>query len=291
MPGQDPDIYTFRLKDKTLDLRSGPQLMGILNVTPDSFSDGALYDEPSAATERALSMIEAGAHLIDIGGESTRPGAEPVSDGEEIRRVVPVIERIRRSRPDMPLSIDTRSAGVAEAALGAGADAVNDVSALRHDQRMIEVVLGHDAGVFLMHMEGTPGDMQRDPQYEDVVGEVRDFLRERAEFAVAAGIAPDRIALDPGIGFGKTLEHNLALIRDVAAFGELGFAVLLGVSRKRFIGEILGIEDPRDRLMGTAAAVAWSLFAGVQIFRVHDVAEISQTLRICQAIVGTRLAE
>ena len=288
MPGIEPIHSALRLKNKTLGLRGGPLVMGALNVTPDSFSDGARFLDPSAAAQHAATLFEHGAHLIDVGGESTRPGARPVPAAEQIRRVVPAIERIRVHNADLPLSVDTRSADVADAALLAGADAVNDVSALRRDDKMIAVVRAHRAGLFLMHMRGTPADMQTDPHYDDVVTEVRDFLRDRAEFAVANGIDRDRIAIDPGIGFGKTLEHNLALLRNLPALVELGFPVLLGVSRKSFIGHILGIENPRDRLMGTAATVAWGAFAGAHIFRVHDVAEMSQVLRVCHAITGPR---
>jgi len=288
MPRIEPIHSALRLKNKTLDLCGRPLLMGVINVTPDSFSDGTHALDPQALSERAATLIEQGAHLIDVGGESTRPGSKPVPAAEQIRRVVPVIERIRAHNADLPLSIDTQLADVADAALRAGADAVNDVSALRHDDKMIEVVRAHAAGLFLMHMQGTPADMQTAPNYDDVVTEVRDFLRDRADFAVANGIDRDRIAIDPGIGFGKTLDHNLALLRDLPALLELGFPVLLGVSRKSFIGHILGIEDPRDRLIGTAAAVAWGAFAGTHIFRVHDVAEMSQVLRVCHAIIGPR---
>ena len=258
--------------------------MGVLNVTPDSFSDGGLYLDPQAAVDHGLRLAEQGADLIDVGGESTRPGAKPVPAAEQIRRVVPVISGLRRASLKLPLSIDTRSAAVAEAALEAGADAVNDVAALRHDRRMIEVVRDYRAGLFLMHMRGTSADMQADPRYHDVVAEVSAFLGERAAFALAGGVRREGIALDPGIGFGKTLIHNLLLLKHLDRLVQLGFPVLLGVSRKRFLGELLGLESPDRRVVGTAAAVAWGCFAGAHILRVHDLAEMVQTITVCRAI-------
>jgi dihydropteroate synthase len=262
--------------------------MGVLNVTPDSFSDGGLYLEPQAAVGHGVRMVEQGADLIDVGGESTRPGADPIGADEQHRRVIPVICGLRQAGVQVPISIDTRSAKVAEAALQAGADAVNDVSALRHDGRLVEVVRDSGAGLLLMHMRGTPQDMQVDPRYGDVVAEVRGFLAERAALASDAGVPGECIAVDPGIGFGKTLNHNLLLLRHLDQFVGLGYPVLLGVSRKTFLGQLLKEERPERRVMGTAAAVAWAAFAGVHIVRVHDVAEIVQTLTVCRAILAEK---
>src|SRR5215217_1836767 len=233
---------------------SGPVLIGILNVTPDSFSDGGDFFDPESAANHAATMLDEGAEIIDVGGESTRPGSDPVPQEEEARRVVPVIRAILADRPDAVISIDTYRAATAGVALAAGARVVNDVTALRGDPRMADVVAGSGCPVVLMHMLGEPKTMQRNPRYKDVVREVRDFLATRAEHAVAAGVEPENIILDPGIGFGKTLEHNLALLRHLDSLVELGFPVLFGASRKRFIGRITGVEDARDRVSGTMAA-------------------------------------
>jgi dihydropteroate synthase len=256
--------------------------MGILNVTPDSFSDGGEFLDAEAAVKRALQMVEQGADIVDVGGESTRPGSDQVSSGEERARVTPVIERLAEET-DAPISIDTRKADVARAAIDAGATIVNDVSA-GADPRMFEVVRDSTAGLVLMHMKGDPKTMQEDPQYGDVVAEVKEFLRERAEAAIFAGIQRERLCIDPGIGFGKALEHNLALVRNVDAFLELGLPVLVGPSRKRFIGSILGTEAD-ERVEGTAAAVAWLVGQGANIVRVHDVKEIARVIRVVDAIV------
>jgi dihydropteroate synthase len=260
-----------------------PVLVGVLNVTPDSFSDSGDFFDPERAASRAATMLDEGAQIVDVGGESTRPGSDPVPPDEEVRRVVPVIRTIRASRPDAILSIDTYRATTAEAALEAGASIVNDVTALRGDPRMSGVVAEARCPVILMHMLGEPKTMQHDPRYQDVVREVRDFLAARAEHAVAAGV--DNIILDPGIGFGKTLEHNLALLRDLASLVELGFPLLVGVSRKRFVGRISGVEEPKDRVFGSVAANVVAYQNGATFFRVHDVRANREALAVAQAIL------
>jgi len=251
-------------------------VMGVLNVTPDSFSDGGAFLNPDAAADRALAMEREGADIIDIGGESSRPGAEPVPLEEELRRVLPVLERLR-GRLRIPISIDTTKAEVAEAALQAGAEIVNDVSALRFDPRMGEVVARSGAGLVLMHMRGTPKTMQQDPTYADVVAEVRDFLAQRVEHAVSLGIDRELIAIDPGIGFGKTVEHNLELLRRLPELCELGHPVLVGPSRKSFIGAVLNLPV-EERLEGTLAACAVAVVRGADIVRVHDVRAVRRAV-------------
>lgn len=272
------------LGEKLLHFDRGPRIMGVLNVTPDSFSDGGLYMEPRAAIEHGLRMASEGADIIDVGGESTRPGSGPVSAAEQIRRVVPVIEGLRAAGLRVPISVDTRLAEVATAALEVGADVVNDVSALRHDPALAAVVREYRAGLVLMHMRGTPATMQDEPEYGDVVTEVCVFLRGRVRFALESGVERECIAVDPGIGFGKTVRHNLILLSHLDLLRGLGYPVLLGVSRKRFLGELLGEEWPERRIFGTAAAVAWGFWAGVHIFRVHDVKPIVQVLTVYRAI-------
>jgi dihydropteroate synthase len=254
--------------------------MGVVNVTPDSFSDGGDFISVSAAAERALRLAEQGADILDIGGESTRPGALPVPPVEELRRVVPVIEEIRR-HCGLPLSIDTRNAVVAEAALDSGADIINDVSALRHDPRMAGTAAGRNAPVILMHMLGTPEIMQNKPSYADVTAEVRAFLAERIEFAAAAGIS--KVAIDPGIGFGKRFEDNLTLLRELRSLCSLGRPVLVGTSRKRFLGEITG-NDPRNRVPETIASCVIAVLNGAMVLRVHDVREVRAAVRVAEAV-------
>jgi dihydropteroate synthase len=256
--------------------------MGILNVTPDSFSDGGRFLDPDAAAAHAVRMVADGADLVDVGGESTRPSSDPVPEDEEIGRVVPVVLRLAERIPDVPVSIDTRKAGVAAAALDAGATFVNDVSGGR-DPSMFDVVRERGAGVVLMHMRGEPMSMQESPAYDDVVAEVHEYLRERVEAAEFAGVDPERIAVDPGIGFGKELEHNLELIRRVDALLDLGRPVLVGPSRKRFIGAILDLPEDR-RVEGTIGAVAWMATRGAHVVRVHDVREVVRALRVVDAI-------
>ncbi len=254
--------------------------MGVLNVTPDSFSDGGLHVNPDRAVAHALTMLEEGADFIDIGGESTRPGSDPVPAEEELRRVLPVIRELAK-RTDAPLSIDTYKSEVAEAALDAGAVIVNDISAMTMDARMAEVVARRRASVVLMHMKGTPKTMQANPHYGDVVLEVKSFLRQQTERAQRVGI--EQIIIDPGLGFGKTLEHNLTLMRELHAFNELSFPVLVGPSRKSFIGTILNLPV-EERLEGTAAAVAACVLRGAHIVRVHDVQAMTRVSRVADAL-------
>jgi dihydropteroate synthase len=261
-----------------------PVLMGVLNVTPDSFSDGGDFLDSGKAASRAVTMLDEGAEIIDVGGESTRPGSDPVPQEEEVHRIVPVIQKIVAERPDAIVSIDTYRAATAGAALEAGARIVNDVSALRGDPRMAAVAAGARCPLILMHMLGEPKTMQSDPRYGDVVREVRDFLAARAEHAVAAGVEPENIILDPGIGFGKTLEHNLELLRRLDELAELGFPVLVGASRKSFIGRITGVEEAKGRVSGTVAANVMAYERGATFFRVHDVRANREALAVARAV-------
>ena len=260
-----------------------PRIMGILNVTPDSFSDGGQFLAQDAAVSQARLMAGA-ADILDIGGESTRPGAVDVNSAEEISRTVPVIAALRRAGVNTAMSIDTRKAIVAAAALAAGANIVNDVGALLYDPAMAGVVAHSGRPVILMHAQGAPSDMQKNPRYGDVGLDVYDFLQDRISAAIAAGIAPHRIVIDPGIGFGKTQAHNLALIRQLSMFHGLGCPILLGASRKRFIGTISGADDPQARLPGSLAVALCGVAQGAQILRVHDVAETRQAIALWRAV-------
>lgn len=261
-----------------------PRIMGILNVTPDSFSDGGLFDAPGKALDHARAMRAAGAEILDIGGESTRPGAAEVAVTEEIARTVPVIAALRDWGDGGAISIDTRKAGVAREAMAAGADLVNDVSAMQFDPDMAGSVAEGGAALCLMHAQGTPETMQADPRYDDVLLDVYDHLAERVAAAEAAGIPRARICVDPGIGFGKRPQHNLALLRGLSLFHGLGCAVLLGVSRKKFIGTIGNAPEARDRAPGSIALALAAVAQGVQILRVHDVAETAQALALWRAV-------
>ena len=265
-----------------LDFSSGCLVMGVLNVTPDSFSDGGQFFGTATAVEHGLQMAADGAAIIDVGAESTRPGSASVSARDEIGRVLPVIEGLRQ-RTDVPISVDTRKLEVAEAALGVGASMINDVAALS-DERMAELAAEHNVPVVLMHMQGTPSTMQIEPKYEDVVGEVLEFLLERAGAAERFGISKERIFIDPGIGFGKTLQHNLLLLKNIGRFVVAGYKVLVGTSRKSFIGKITGREKPAERIFGTAATVALCAAAGVSVVRVHDVAEMADVVNVTNRI-------
>jgi dihydropteroate synthase len=266
----------------SLKLAGRTALVGILNVTPDSFSDGGRYLNADEAIAHGVRLAEEGADLIDIGGESTRPGARPVSAEEELERVLPVIRGLRRAVA-IPLSIDTYKSRVARAALDEGADVVNDISALRFDPAMASLVATENVPVVLVHMQGTPRTMQERPFYRDVVAEVRDFLSERFRFALAEGVKPEQIVVDPGIGFGKDLEHNLALLRDLSALAALGRPILVGPSRKTFVGKILGI-GPEDRLEGSLAAAVAAVLAGANMIRMHDVREARRAIAIADAL-------
>jgi len=263
----------------------GPVVVGILNVTPDSFSDGGDFLDPEAAAVHAATMLDEGAGIIDVGGESTRPGSDPVSQEEEVRRVVPVIERILASRPEAVISVDTYRSKTAAAALGAGARIVNDVTALRGDPRMASVVADARCPVILMHMQGEPKTMQMEPHYEDVVGEVKAFLGLKAENAIAAGVSQENIIVDPGIGFGKNLNHNLVLLRNLEVIVDLGFPVLVGASRKTFIGKITGAEDAGERVFGTVATTVLAYEKGVTLLRVHDVRANREALAVADAVL------
>ena len=277
--------------------------MGVLNVTPDSFSDGGKFFDVDRAVAHGRALAEAGADIIDIGGESTRPGAAPVSPEEELRRVIPVVERlsVKRGADGAPggralplVSVDTTKAVVAERALATGARIVNDISALRFDARMANVVLEARAGVVLMHMQGTPATMQVAPHYDDVVAEVRAFLAERIGFAESRGIKKSQIAVDPGIGFGKTVVHNLQLLAQLEEFRALGCPILIGMSRKSFIGKVLDPlrteqgSEPAERLWGTAATTGWAVAHGVNIVRVHDVGGMVDVVRMTEALSAAR---
>jgi dihydropteroate synthase len=261
-----------------------PVLMGILNVTPDSFSDGGEFFGVKPAVVQAEKMLDEGAHIIDLGGESTRPGSDPVSPEEELRRVLPVVRGILESRPETKISIDTYRASTAEAALDAGARVVNDVTALRGDSRMAGLVAERGCPVVLMHMLGEPKSMQRDPRYDDVVREVRDFLVGRVEYAISAGVREENVILDPGIGFGKILRHNLELLNGLNVFVELGFSVLVGASRKSFLGKILGSDATGDRLFGTVATNVIAYERGATLFRVHDIRANKEALEVAAAV-------
>ncbi len=257
-------------------------VMGVLNVTPDSFSDGGKFADQGVAIAQGLRMAEDGADIIDVGGESTRPGADPVPEEEEINRVVPVIEALARQL-NLPISIDTYKSGVAGAALDAGASMINDISGMTFDSAMAPLAAKAGVPVALMHIKGTPKDMQTDPVYDSLMSEISGYLSGKARAAVGAGIAPDKIIIDPGIGFGKTVEHNLEIIRRVREFKSLGYPVLIGPSRKSFIGKILGL-DPDQRLEGTAAAIAACVAGDASIVRVHDVKEMARVVRVADAV-------
>jgi dihydropteroate synthase len=259
-----------------------PLLMGILNVTPDSFSDGGELPHLDAVVRRAKALFAAGAAVLDVGGESTRPGAAAVPAAEQIARIEPAIAAIEHL--GMSISVDTTDADVASAALDAGATMLNDISAGQHDPRMFALAAERRVPIAIMHMQGEPRTMQVAPHYTDVVGEVRDFLADRAAAAMAAGVERHRILVDIGIGFGKSLEHNLLLLKHHDRIAELGYATLLGTSRKGFIGKLTGVENPADRVMGTAATIAWGIANGAHLLRVHDVEAMRQTLGVVDAI-------
>lgn len=264
-----------------------PQIMGVLNLTEDSFYDGGYFLAPSAAVEHARAMIEAGAQILDIGAESTRPGSHEVSAEIEWQRIQPVLTEIKAMNSGILISIDTQKAEIAEKALALGADIINDISALQYDPDMVKVIAAHPrTKVILMHMQGRPQNMQINPQYEDVLSEVMDFLKQRAEYAISQGIAKERIILDPGIGFGKKLQHNLTLLAEFGSLGELGYPLLLGASRKSFINAIS--PSPASRRLGGSLAIAmWACLNQVSIIRVHDVHEHRQFLDVFSSILDT----
>ncbi|MFL5340421.1 MAG: dihydropteroate synthase [Gemmataceae bacterium] len=281
--------FVWRLTDRELVI-DRPLVMGIVNATPDSFSDGGQFLDPAAAVAHALDLVAQGADLLDIGGESTRPGSQPVSLDEELRRVVPVVGGLA-AQTKTPISIDTSKAEVARQCIAAGAAIINDVSALRGDPAMAEVAQQSGAGVILMHMQGTPATMQQDPQYKDVIAEVYEFFEQRVRELTQFGLALEQLAVDPGIGFGKTKAHNLQLLAGLAHFQQLGRPVCLGVSRKGFIGGIAG-RPPLERIAGSLAAACHALTNNaVQILRVHDIAPTADAVKVIQAINGSLVVE
>lgn len=281
---KNKDIINFSAGQ--LDLSGGCVVMGILNVTPDSFSDGDEFLDVDKAVAHGVMMAQAGAAIIDVGPESTRPGSKPAGADEQIARAIPVIEKLSRQSGAV-VSIDTTSVEVAAKAIEAGAGIVNDITALA-DERMAELVSRAGAPVVLMHMLGSPATMQEDPQYDDVVKEVCDYLVKRANYAQSFGIDREMIFIDPGIGFGKTCEHNLELLRNIDAFVATGYKVLVGASRKRFIGEITGKDSPAERVYGTAGLVALCAGAGVSVVRVHDVPEMVDVVKVANSIKISR---
>ncbi|MFZ0449439.1 MAG: dihydropteroate synthase [Desulfatiglandaceae bacterium] len=272
--------HHLRLDERT-------HVMGVLNVTPDSFSDGGLFFETERAIEHGISMVEEGADFIDIGGESTRPFSEPLSSEEEVSRVIPVIEAIARE-VSVPISIDTCKGSVAREALRAGASIINDISALRLDPEIASVAAEAGVPVILMHMKGTPENMQKNPVYGDLIWEIKDFLKGAAQRAIKAGISEDLILVDPGIGFGKTFDHNLQIIQNLSSFSSLGRPILIGTSNKAFIGKILG-KEAHERLTGTMATVAVTAMNGAHIVRVHNVKEAVETVKMVDAIKRGRV--
>jgi dihydropteroate synthase len=269
-------------KGQTISFNERPLLMGIVNVTPDSFFDGGRFLDPQAAVAHAVRLVEEGADLLDIGAESTRPGAVPVEETEERRRLIPVVTAVAKA-VSVPISVDTSKAVVAQAAIEAGAIIVNDVTALRGDPAMVDLIALSGAGVVLMHMQGTPQTMQQAPRYHDVVEEVQDFLTERVRFSMERGVARHQIMVDPGIGFGKALAHNLDLLAQLRTFTKLGFPLLVGPSRKAFIGQLVE-QSAQDRAWGTAGVIALAVEQGADILRVHDVAVMRDVVKVAAAI-------
>jgi dihydropteroate synthase len=274
-----------RARHHTLELNERVHIMGILNVTSDSFSDGGLYLRPTAALDHAREMIEEGADIIDVGGQSSRPGSHPITESEEMKRVVPVVERIHEEWKG-PISVDTYRARVAEEVLKAGASIVNDITAFTADPDTAAVTARFDAGCVLMHMQGTPATMQQNPSYEDLMGEIAFALRSAVKRAREAGIGEDQIILDPGLGFGKTMEHNLAILRHLPELGILGRPVMIGASRKSFIGKVLDLPLD-DRLEGTLATAAYAVAQGARMLRVHEVRPVLRTVRMVEACLST----
>jgi dihydropteroate synthase len=275
----------WRVGDRAIECGSATLVMGVLNVTPDSFSDGGRFLDHEAAVAHGLVMAAEGAAILDVGGESTRPGSDPVTVEDELARVLPVIKRLV-AEVDVPVSIDTRKPEVARAAIDAGAVLVNDVSGAR-EPGMLEAMAASGAGLIMMHMLGEPKTMQVEPRYEDVVGEVRAYLADRLEAAQAAGIRRDRLAVDPGLGFGKTYEHNMELMQRIDAFLDLGVPIVVGPSRKSFIGAALGDAPIDERLEGTIGAAVWMAAKGAHVVRVHDVVPVAKALRVVDAIRGS----
>ena len=284
----EPKSLTRQARDRLIEFHDRPLIMGVVNVTPDSFFDGGRYLEAEAAVAHAVRLVEEGADLLDVGAESTRPGADIVNEAEECRRAIPVVAAVARA-VTVPISIDTSKAAVACAALEAGAVLVNDVTALRGDPAMVDVVARTGAGIVLMHMHGTPRTMQQAPHYDDVVGEISEFFEERIRFAVAHGIVRRQIILDPGIGFGKLLVHNLTLLAQLHSFEQFECPLLVGVSQKAFLGQL--VDRPvQERQWATAAAVAMAVDRGAGILRVHDVKTMKDVVQVAAAISRKKAA-
>ena len=270
--------YKWKLRNKTISLGGSPLIMGILNATPDSFSDGGKFNTTKKATNHALKMIDDGADIIDIGGESTRPGSKQISLNEEINRTIPIIKSIRKLNDSILISIDTSKSEVARQAMEEGADIINDVTSYNNDLNMPEIVRKYEAGIILMHMQGTPENMQIDPSYDNVAWEVSEFLNKKILDSIESGILKESIIIDPGIGFGKNINQNLTLLKNLDKFTKV-HPTLIGLSRKSFIGKIIGEKDPKDRLAGSLGATAFSIIQGTHILRVHDVKE---TRDVCE---------
>ena len=281
--GQNRDLLPIAVRDRSFIWGKRTYLMGILNVTPDSFSDGGLFHHPESAIAQARYLVKAGADILDIGGESTRPGAAEISPEEELNRVVPVIEAIRREL-SVPISVDTTKAAIASASVAAGADIINDISGATFDSQMLPTVAELGVPIVLMHMRGTPKTMQTMTDYQDLIGEIYQFLQGRVEAAIASGIDKSSIILDPGIGFAKTYDQNLEILRRLSEFRSLGCPILIGVSRKSFIGRIVNQSDPQGRIWGTAGACAGAIASGADILRVHDVQEMRDVCLVADAI-------
>ncbi len=277
--------FTLDFKDRQLSLNKRVAVMGILNVTPDSFFDGGKYLRPEAALKRVEEMVQEGADIIDIGGESTRPGSQLVSLQQELRRVIPVVRRIRRLF-EIPLCVDTYKAEVAREAIEAGARMINDISGLRFDREMARVVASFNVPVIIMHIRGTPRMMQRNPRYKNLIKEIISYLRKGIDIALAAGVSSKNIIIDPGIGFGKTVRHNLQIIKNLAELKTLNQPILMGVSRKSFIGKVLDLP-PQERLEGGLAAVSLAVFTGARIIRTHDVRSTRQVVDMVQAVLNS----
>jgi dihydropteroate synthase len=281
--GEKPGQEFWTIRDVRIHIGGKTLIMGILNITPDSFSDGGKYMDYERAVARGLKLVEEGADIIDIGGESTRPGASKISADEEIARVAPVIEELAK-RMNIPISVDTYKSQVAQAALESGASIINDISGLRFDEKMAGVAAKYRAGVVLMHIKGTPEDMQKDPRYDDLLGEIYEYLGDSIGIAKKAGIEDSSIAIDPGIGFGKTVDHNLNLIKNLAYFKDLRCPIVIGASRKSFIGKLNNDIPASERLPGSLAASILAVQNGANIIRCHDVPETRQALEVAQAI-------
>ena len=272
------ETYNWKCREREITLGKKTLIMGILNVTPDSFSDGGLFFKKKEAVSRAMKMIEEGADIIDVGGESSRPGASTVSEKEELLRTIPIIKKIRKESPDILISIDTTKASVAQKAMEEGADIINDISATSNDTNMPKVATDYQAGLILMHMQGSPKTMQRKPKYDDVVYDVKSYLFQKMNDLSERGLDRSTMVIDPGIGFGKNLDHNLRLLKNAYEFSSKA-PVLLGVSRKKFIGLLMNEKNPNDRLFGSLGAAAYGISKGAHILRVHDVLE---TCALCQ---------